>query len=99
MYGVGKALGQLFEPVVFGVIYLSSLESIKYFFLLFLIQGAMLLTSVAGACQSLSARVPLKDVLSGGGGGVSQAWERRKLRTSVPRQGKLKTSLGSHSVA
>ena len=43
MYGVGKALGQLFEPVVFGVIYLTSLDSIKYFFLLFLIQGAMLL--------------------------------------------------------
>ena len=43
MYGVGKALGQLFESIVFGVILLVGMSSFKFFFLLFLIQGVMLL--------------------------------------------------------
>lgn len=43
MYGVGKAFGQLFEPIVYIVIFLSNLQSMKFFFFLFLLQGCMLM--------------------------------------------------------
>ena len=43
MYGVGKALGQLFESVVYAAILFLNMASFKFFFLLFLIQGVMLL--------------------------------------------------------
>ena len=37
MYGVGKALGNLFEPIVYGVFYFYNITSMKYFFLFFLV--------------------------------------------------------------
>ena len=43
MYGVGKALGQLFEPIAYVAVFLGDLEVGKYFFLLFLVQGVMLI--------------------------------------------------------
>ena len=43
MYGVGKALAQLFEPIVYIAFYFYNLKCIKFFFLLFLMQGKMLL--------------------------------------------------------
>ena len=43
MYGVGKALGQLFESVVYAVILFTSMAYFKFFFFLFLVQAAMLL--------------------------------------------------------